>query len=90
MNVINRFNIWFNSLKEPKRFFVFIIFMSLAIFPLQFGFYFSNKFLMFFGFIIIFIMNTIAVIRASLGRKHKIVGIMMLFFMILIFIGIFK
>ena len=83
MNLISNFNIWFDKLREPNRFLLFMGIMCLAIFPLQVGILFRSQLFAFFGLAIMLSMCAIAIVRAfSFGGKHKIVGVAMLAFAI--------
>ena len=80
--MIQRFNSWYDSLKEPKRFGLFMLLMCLSVFPLHIGVtLYSTSYaalatpLMLFGVTTTIGMCCIAVTRAmNLGGKHKYVG----------------
>jgi len=79
MNLIGRFNVWFDHLKEPRRFLIFMGIMCFAIFPLQLGLEFHNKPATFIGLTVLCIMSAIGCVRAlGRGGKHKYVGLGMM------------
>lgn len=75
---LGAFNSWYDALKEPKRFLLFMFAMSLAVIPLQLGMSTGSAFAVIFGFVIFAIMITIAFSRAfSFSGTYKYVGVIL-------------
>ena len=77
--MIDRFNSWYDSLKEPKRFGFFMLLMCLSVFPLNMGVSaYGTPYaaiatpLMLFGLTTTLLVCYVAAIRAAgHGGKHK-------------------
>lgn len=68
--MINRFNTWYDGLKEPKRFLLFMAMMAMAVFPLQLGLAFGNVIATLFGLVVLLVLVVVALFRAfGLGGK---------------------
>ena len=87
--MVDYFNVWYDELKEPKRFGIFMAIMMISVALLQVGFSLNNGPMMVIGLVNTMIVTYIACIRALCkGGNHRYVSYAMIGGLTLIALGV--